>query len=397
MPERVRVLSVLNKLGFGGHEYRLLSLAKTIDRDRFDHSVITLTRDPEDVSNHGAMHAQFVAAGISVENLGQSQKFAAGGPIGLSLMGKSSLGMARSITKLAGLIRQRRIDVVEAHHTWAMFAAVMAGKLAGARSVITAYHTRPWESVWMRWPGKITFGWADAIVTDSHARRGDIADWSSLPATKVVVIPNGVEPPQSSRPAIEVRRALGLPLDPSIKIIGQISGIVPSKGHEILLQAAERLLKHEANVAFAFVGYSRGQDAYVAQLRQRIQELGLADRIALVGYPGPIGDVWNVIDIHVHASLFDSLPNAIIEGMSLGKPAVVTAVGGIPEIVTHEETGLVVPPGDAAALEVALTKLLKSPTFAFRLGEAARRRHQERLRPEHMTTSMEQLFLRLAG
>src|SRR5439155_1820363 len=123
--------------------------------------------------------------------------------------------------------------------------------------------------------------------------------------------------------------------------------------------------------------------------------LGLADRIALAGYPGPIGDVWNVIDIHVHASLFDSLPNAIIEGMSLGKPAVVTAVGGIPEIVTDGETGLVVPPGDVDGLEAALTHLVRSPMFAARLGEAARRRHQQRLRPEHLTSSMEHLFRRL--
>ena len=186
-------------------------------------------------------------------------------------------------------------------------------------------------------------------------------------------------------------------MDPAIKIIGQISGIVPSKGHEVLLEAAERLLRHERNAVFLFVGYSRGYDDYLARLRQRIEELGLKDRVIVAGYPGPIGDVWSVIDIHVHASLFDSLPNAIIEGMSLGKPAVVTSVGGIPEIVTHEETGLVVPPRDAEALEVALTKLLRSPTFASQLGEAARRRHFERLRPEQMTSSMERLFLRLAG
>jgi glycosyltransferase involved in cell wall biosynthesis len=145
------------------------------------------------------------------------------------------------------------------------------------------------------------------------------------------------------------------------------------------------------------VGFPRGEEAYQRRLRQRIQELGLAGRICMAGYPGPIGDVWNVIDIHVHASLFDSLPNAIIEGMSLGKPAVVTAVGGIPEIVTHAETGLLVPPGDVDALERAITRLVRSPAEAARLGAAARRRYDARLRPEHMTTALEQLFLRVAG
>jgi glycosyltransferase involved in cell wall biosynthesis len=397
MRKRIRVMSVLNRLCFGGHESRLLSLAKNIDRDRFDYSLVTLTGDPEDASHQGEMRAQFADAGVTVEDFGESQQRFVPGPARLSRVCQSSFGMAKSISKLARRIRQQDIDVVEAHHTAAMFAAVMAARLAGVPSVITAYHTRSWESVWMRWPGRMTFRWADAVVTDSLARRDDIARWATQPTTKVAVIPNGIEPPQPTRSAVEVRRSLGLPLDPAVKIIGQVSGIVPSKGHEVLLQAAERLLKHEANVAFAFVGYSRGHEDYLARLRQRIEELGLKDRIAVVGYPGPIGDVWNVIDIHVHASQFDSLPNAILEGMSLGKPAVVTSVGGIPEVVTHEETGLVVPPGDADALEVALTKLLRSPTFANRLGEAAARRHRERLRPEQMASSMERLFLRLAG
>jgi glycosyltransferase involved in cell wall biosynthesis len=104
-----------------------------------------------------------------------------------------------------------------------------------------------------------------------------------------------------------------------------------------------------------------------------------------------------VIDLHVHASRFDSLPNAIIEGMSLGKPAVVTSVGGIPEVVTHGETGLIVPPGDIDGLEGAILRLLDSPAEAARLGAGARRRYEERLRPERMTADMEQLFARLAG
>src|SRR5947199_7407202 len=150
MKERIKVLSVLNTLYFGGHENRLLSLAKNIDRDRFDHSVVILTREPEAASSQGTMRAQFAAAGISVEDLGEWPDRAIGHPIGLARVCRSPLRLARSISKLARLIRRRRIDVVEAHHTSAMFAAVMAAKVVGARSVITAYHTRPWESVWMR-------------------------------------------------------------------------------------------------------------------------------------------------------------------------------------------------------------------------------------------------------
>ena len=183
MSQRVRVLSVLNKLCFGGHEHRLLSLAKSIDRDRFDYSVVTLTSDPVDASQQGEMRAQFSDAGVVVEDLGDPQSRTTPGPAGLTRVCQSPLRMARSIAKLARRIRRQRIDVVEAHHTTAMFATVMAAKLVGIPSVITAYHTRSWESPWMRWPGKLTFGWADAVVTDSTARRDDIARWSRQATT----------------------------------------------------------------------------------------------------------------------------------------------------------------------------------------------------------------------
>lgn len=396
MKKRIRVLSLLNELYVGGHEHRLLSLAKSIDHTRFEHSVVTLTRDPDDASSRGAMRQQFHSAGIEVEDLGVCQQTRVRPP-GIGRVAGSALGIAVSIARLAALIRRRRIDLVEAHHTTAMLVAVLASKLAGARSIVTAYHTRSWESCWMRPPGMVTLRGADAIVTDSHARRREIAAWSARPRHGVEVIPNGIEPPRATRPRAQIRRFFGLSDDPAVTVVGQVSGIVPSKGHEVLLEAAARILKRDARVAFLFVGFPRGHDAYQRRLRQRIGELGLSGRISLAGYPGPIGDAWNAIDIHAHASLFDSLPNAIIEGMSLGKPAVAAAVGGIPEIVTHGETGLLVPPGNVDALERAITRLLGSPAEAARLGAAARRRHQATLRPEHMTAALEKLFLRVAG
>src|SRR5205814_3717779 len=89
----------------------------------------------------------------------------------------------------------------------------------------------------------------------------------------------------------------------------------------------------------------------------------------------------------------DSLPNAIIESMSLGKPAVVTAVGGVPDAVSNGETGLVVPPGDAQALAGALIQVLQNPSLANRLGRAAMSRHHERYRPELMARKLESCFV----
>jgi glycosyltransferase involved in cell wall biosynthesis len=91
------------------------------------------------------------------------------------------------------------------------------------------------------------------------------------------------------------------------------------------------------------------------------------------------------------------LPSAIIEGMSLGKPAVVTSVGGIPEIVENDKTGRLVPPGDSKALSTALLRLLREPERAKRLGEEAKKRYEELYRPETITRRLENLFADLIG
>jgi glycosyltransferase involved in cell wall biosynthesis len=212
----------------------------------------------------------------------------------------------------------------------------------------------------------------------------------------MLVIPNGIDPPAARRPAAEARALLGLPLDPGVRIVGQVSGLVQFKGHLVLLEAAKRVLEAQPNTAFLFVGYVKRDQEYVQRLERKAAELGLSGRVRIAPYPGAIGDVWNIIDVHVHASLFDSLPNAIIEGMSLGKPAVVTNVGGVPEMVEDGRTGLVVPVNDPVALARALVELLERPGLAVRLGRAAREKYIERCRPDVMARQLEECFLQLA-
>ncbi|MGA7929424.1 MAG: glycosyltransferase family 4 protein [Candidatus Sulfotelmatobacter sp.] len=105
---------------------------------------------------------------------------------------------------------------------------------------------------------------------------------------------------------------------------------------------------------FLMVGYERSEEGYRELLFRRAASLGIADHVRVEGYPGPIGDVWNSIDIHVHASQFDSLPNALLEAMSLGKPSVITSVGGVPEVVNHKVNGFLAASNDSEQLAEGL-------------------------------------------
>lgn len=387
MERRLRILSVLQRLHFGGHENRLLSLGRTIDRDRFDYSVAVLT-DASTASVGGLMRDEFLDAGIELIELKLPGQQAACRPFHLRKLPGAALFGWRAVGELVRLIRRRGIDVVDTHHTIAKLAAVAAARITGTRSVVTEYH-QPFS---MRLASQFALGASDAIVTDSRCRAAEIQDWMIRSKPSVSVIHNGVDPPAATRPADEVRRILQIPDRPGAPVIGQISALIPIKGHRLLLDAAAIVLKQRPECMFLFVGYDRGYSQYAEELKDHAAQLGIAENVRFTGYAGPIGDVWQLIDIHAHASLFDSLPNAIIEGMSLAKPAVVTSVGGIPEVVDHETTGLVVPPNDSEALAGGLLRLLGDDRFAHRLGTAAQMRYRERLRPEVMARALEALF-----
>jgi glycosyltransferase involved in cell wall biosynthesis len=192
-----------------------------------------------------------------------------------------------------------------------------------------------------------------------------------------------------------MRRFFGLPDTPAIQVIGQVSRLVPYKGHRVLLKAARMVVDEEPRAMFLLCGYSNPPE-YADELRREATELGIGDRVRIASYAGPIGDVWTSIDIHVHASERDSSPIAIHESMALGLPVVTTDVGGVRELVYDEETGLVVNQGDAHTLATALLRILRNSELARSLGTKAKARFCMQYQAATMTRRLEDLFAELA-
>ena len=394
----IRVLSVINELVFGGDENRLLTLATSIDRERFDLRVLTLRR-PNRALNayYGSMREQYDAAGIAVRSLDVGHPNHGLAPDSALRQARRVELFRRSVAGVCRIVRDERIDIIDGHTGPGNLVAVAAGLALGKRRIITTYNVEEWQPRWLWLPThKTTLGFADAIVTDSDAVARATR---SLMVTgpRIHVIPNGVVPPRSRLTRDEARRLFDLPTDSNVRVVGQISTLFPTKGHMVLLEAARTVLARRPDTAFLIVGFARHDPTYRDRLQNRARELGIAERVRIVSYPGPIGDVWQAIDLQAHPTLLDSLPNAIIEGMSLGKPVVVTDVGGIASLVDHRKTGLVVAPGDARALAEALLTLLDDRRFALALGQAAHQRYQRSYTPRHMTQALERVFIDLAA
>jgi glycosyltransferase involved in cell wall biosynthesis len=393
---RLRIASLIGDLPFGGSQNRLLSFSRHIDKARFEHVVITLYRREERHQQQvGSLHQAFADAGVEVIDLGEQPRVRILPSLAPAQVARAGRTLERLVRRLCRTIRERRIELIDAQHATATLFGVLAGTLTRRPTTVTQYFPTYFDRRGMRLLGQAVYARADAFICDSKAHSDLINRWLLRPHRRTRVIPNGVPVPVAARTNAEMRRLLDIPPDRSVKVVGQVSRLIPYKGQRVLLKAAREVLSQEPETYFLLTGYPNEDPAYVDSLREDARELGITDRLRIVSWPGSIGDIWEVIDVHVHASLHDSLPIAITEGMSLAKPAVVTNVGGVEELVTHEETGLVVPMNDPGALARGMVRLLRDAVACRRLGAEAQRRYEQTYRPEVMARSLEDLFVEL--
>lgn len=398
MDDRLRVLSIVYDLNRGGHENRLLSIGRHIDRARFDYGVLSLTRPIAETRPEFAdtcLWNAFAGIGIPVSSLSEEFDADPHQP-GLKRLLRSAPRVARMVRRLCRTLRERRIDVIDAHQTTAMFVSTLAARLTGIPVFQSSYHVRNWSSPVMRVPGQVTLGLAGAIVTDSQMRADEITGWLWR-KRPVHVIQTGLEVPRPERTPAEVRQILGLPPAAGRRTVGFVGGITPLKGQMQLVEAAGRVVEQYPDTEFLCVGFWRDGTDYLSRLQHRIEELGLRDRFFIQSYPHAIGDVVQLFDIQAHPSLLDSLPLVIVEGMASGRPIVASAIGGIPEVISNGTSGRLVPPGDVEQLAAGIIHLLANPFEAGQMGAAARRFYHEHLTPAVMTRRIESLYTQLAG
>jgi glycosyltransferase involved in cell wall biosynthesis len=150
-------------------------------------------------------------------------------------------------------------------------------------------------------------------------------------------------------------------------VAGVIARLTEQKGHSFLFDA---LAKEPALAELRLIVI--GDGPLRASLERQVAALGLSPRVSFLGSRRDLGDLLSVMDIFVLPSLWEGLPLSMVLAMGAGLPVVTTSVAGIPEVVRDGQSGLLVPPGDSAALAAALTRLVQSSDTREALGATAR-------------------------
>jgi glycosyltransferase involved in cell wall biosynthesis len=231
--------------------------------------------------------------------------------------------------------------------------------------------------------------WADATTCCSEAVRQFALAHGRVSEDRIVTIHNGIDLVRFSRPSVLQRS--NVQLRDGVPVIGTVCRLVePKKGLSVLLQAMKQLLVSAPTRAWQLIIV--GEGPALPQLKQRCKELEIWPHVIFAGVYPRAEEVLPLMDIFVMPSLYEGFGISLIEAMAARRPVVATKVGGIPEIVTHNESGLLVPPGDPLSLAAAIDRLLGDPVFADKLAAAGHAKVHERFSIDVAVTRHETLY-----
>jgi glycosyltransferase involved in cell wall biosynthesis len=260
----------------------------------------------------------------------------------------------RACWHLRRLMRTERVDLVHTHSSIDAWLAGYAAKSLHLPVVRSRHVSIPVK----RRRNFVYNSLCDRIISSGEAIR-EVLVAAGVEAEKIVAIPAGVDTAQF-HPAVSgaaVRREYGL----EGPVIGTVAMFRHAKGHQVLLQAMPDILKSEPRAAFLWVGDGVGREV----LQQEVAEAGVRDKVHMIGFREDIPACLAAMDVVVMPSLrSDGVPQVAIQALAMRKPVVASAVGGIPEVIQHQRTGMLVPPNDPQALAEAVVQLLRHPQSA---------------------------------
>jgi glycosyltransferase involved in cell wall biosynthesis len=189
-----------------------------------------------------------------------------------------------------------------------------------------------------------------------------------------VLIENGVDIDQFRRTTSVDSAKARMGWNPHQLVIGAVGRLSPEKAFDALIHAVAELVRRGVDVNLVIAGGGSQHGA----LERLIHDLGLENRVQLLGFQRELRPIFEALDLFVLSSLREGLPNAVLEAMALEVPVVATRIAGIPRLITDGENGLLVAPGDIPKLANCIDRALGSPKLRTRLAQSGRRTIEDR-------------------
>jgi glycosyltransferase involved in cell wall biosynthesis len=340
-PRPYRVLLIDLAQAFGGAEVRVLTQARALQAQTAGCEVLTL-RD-------SALHDRLMQEKLPHQTVAA---------------GRANPGI---LFEVRGIIKRGGFQVVDAHNVQSILWGDFAAALAGAAGRVATIHSN-YGAEYPGLKGRIYEGvlTASRSVVKQYINVTEVLQEKAVAeglGARSTLIPNAVLIPPEPLSEKDTSFYPEWGFSPDDFVIGILARLKPVKGHTYLIDAIGRL-KDLPQVKLLIVG----DGPLEAELKAQVAALGIQDRVVFTGFRQDIPDILKSLDCMCLASLSEALPYAVLEAASYARSILATAVGGLKTLLKHEETALLVPSQDAAALEMAIRHMINQPDGTVQIG-----------------------------
>lgn len=294
----------------------------------------------------------------------------------------------RTITPLVQIVRSEGVDLVNTHSGKDSWSGGLAAFYSGTPLIRTRHLNIPLRRSWHNFIHKLPA----AMVTCGENMRQQLIQ-NGFPDEQLVNIPTGIDferfTPTRSREAVRAQ----MQVEAATRVVLMTGVVRAVKRHETALKAWREVIAQQPNSAL----WIAGDGPLRRDMEQLAVSLGIADSVRFLRHREDIPDLMNAADFAWLTSRSEGVPQAVTQALGMGLPTVATNVGGVPELIEHERTGLLTAVDDVSAMVSAWARLFSDSALAARLGAAGRTHARTKFSLNAMLDATEQLSWRVVA
>lgn len=378
----MKILLLNTQMEAAGAQKAMLTLARGLQRRGHAVTVVTMYDKAEYVPLFKQKY------GVDIVDLHMKAPARAG-------LFQKAASVLKGLVRLWQLIRREQFDVVQTFSHYSNIVGPVVAYLAGARIRVSSQRmSLKGSPAWLlrldRWVANSFL--VNKMVSVSEGTRQFSIKTQRIKSDKLVTIHNSIDLDRFLPSAVnaerlpQLRQFLGIPVESQVVVT--VARLHAQKGHRFLIAAIPTIQKKFENTHFLFVGEGELQQ----DLTDSITQLGVEKMVHFLGMRQDIPELLVLSDVFVLPSLWEGLPNSVLEAMAMGTPVIATDVDGCPEVIRDGETGILVPPADSDALAQSIIRLLGDAALCQTLAQEAQRWVVENFSEEKNISAFEQLY-----